>query len=273
MASKIEYENKESARQSGFPAKNSVTSNDLNEIKLKFNNLIDEFAGLNPANIMNADLIADGDRSQDMDSNSMAFINGKQFKFLNNVAPTPGEGSFEYQGYGSLSSHTINRIKNGSGQVIQSLDGLGRQTVGDGSNSVILLNNSQSGKQLELTSSSGSFNTFTFIIGASGGISEIVTSGAALQFSNLFKLAGSDIFFIYPNTGGNGIAMSGRDNLLSRDFHLNGDGRALFKSFNTAISDDDLINNQLAIYVDEDLDTVKIKVKKSNGIVFTKTIL
>ena len=76
-------------------------------------------------NIMNANLTADADRTQDLNSHSMYFNNGKQFKWLNNVAPTIGEGSFDYQGFGTTESSIVSRMKNGSGYVISEQYGTG----------------------------------------------------------------------------------------------------------------------------------------------------
>jgi len=74
-------------------------------------------AGGADTNIMNANLTADDDRNQDMNGKVMSFTNGKQFKWLNNVAPTIGEGSFDFSAYGSTSSDILWRLKNGTGSV------------------------------------------------------------------------------------------------------------------------------------------------------------
>ncbi len=85
-----------------------------------------EDSGGTDTNVMNTDLTAAADRSQNMNSNSMSFTNGKQFKWLNNVAPTIGEGSFDLEAYGTTSSDIIFRLKNGSSAVKM-------KVLGDGS--------------------------------------------------------------------------------------------------------------------------------------------
>lgn len=77
-------------------------------------------------NIMNANLTANANRTQDMNSFSMYFNNGKQFKWLNNVAPTIGEGSFDLQGYGTTSSDVLFSLKNGASQSKIRVNGVGR---------------------------------------------------------------------------------------------------------------------------------------------------
>jgi hypothetical protein len=86
--------------------------------------------GGSDTNIMYDDLTATADRSQNMNSKSMTFINGKQFKWINNVAPTIGEASFDLQAYGTTSSDTLINIKNGSGTSKFKMSGVGQIGIG-----------------------------------------------------------------------------------------------------------------------------------------------
>lgn len=88
-----------------------------------------EFRLIEPLNIMNSNLVADADRSQNMLNHSMTFINGKQFKWTNGVAPTIGQGSFEFQGYGTNASDVLYRLKDGGGTVRNTVYGNGRQVI------------------------------------------------------------------------------------------------------------------------------------------------
>lgn len=81
-------------------------------------------------NIMNTDLTATANRTQDMNSYSMYFNNAKQFKWINNVAPTIGEGSFDLQGSGTTSSDVLFWLKNGAGATKIKMNGVGNIGIG-----------------------------------------------------------------------------------------------------------------------------------------------
>lgn len=89
------------------------------------------------------------------------------------------------------------------------INGAGGLILGDGSHSMIFLDNVDTGNQLALRSASGSFNNVSIQLGATGQGSELVTnSGTWIMNSNL-RLDSTGQSILYVNNGGNGLRLSG----------------------------------------------------------------
>jgi len=149
----------------------------------------------------------------------------------------------------------------------------GDMSLGDGSNSRIFLRNANSGKQLSLTTTSVGFNSITLSLGATGGLSELYTNGAAWSMNKDLRFDMAGLSTLYVNNGGNGLLLSGRND-ISGDYgvKINNDGYAIFQANNAAIADGSMSNSKLCFYIDEAGNTLTVKVKYAAGTVKTGTV-
>lgn len=140
--------------------------------------------------------------------------------------------------------------------------------LGDGTNSDILLNNSQSGNQLILNPYSGSFNSLTFKLGALGsGLSEFITTGPAFGFSENLRLnTGSSVASIYCNNSNLGLGLNGTNTVIGHVYIEDdgdvgiGNGTGDPDARLHIEADDDLgLSNALLIENDSDEDKFIIK--------------
>lgn len=79
--------------------------------------------------------------------------------------------------------------------------------------SIMTLRNNNAGKQLNLVADVAGFNTLTITLGSVGSLTDFVTSGPAFSFNKDLRFDTAGISNIYVNNGGNGIHISGRNDV------------------------------------------------------------
>lgn len=234
-----------------------------------------EDSGGADTNIMYNDLTATADRSQNMNSKSISFVNGKQFIFNSNVAPNISESSYSVSGYGSGTNDLCFEVKNGSGQVIayfrgdKRVDLKGALQLGNGTTSQIFLDNIISGKSLQLEASSGSFNIISFVLGTPGDVSRLNTTAEAWTMNKALRIDNNNAL-IYANTSGNGLKIAGNPsgNHSLQIKH----NQQVFYYAPSSIDTSGLETNFFAYSIDESGSNFLIKVRDSVGTIKTVTL-
>lgn len=90
----------------------------------------------------------------------------------------------------------------------------GAMTLGIAAGSSILtLRNTQSGKQLSIVANVAGFNDFTLTLGTVGSLTDFVTSAPAFSMNKDLRFNTAGRSNIYVNNGGNGIHISGRNDV------------------------------------------------------------
>lgn len=148
----------------------------------------------------------------------------------NGNASWAAAGGGIYDGSDTLSGNTT--VTSGGNDLIfdNSAGGLvhvnGELTLGiDPGSSIIKLNNSNTGKQLTFSPSSGSFNSITMTLGTPGGVSDINTTGVAMTFNKNVRLDTTGTANFYVNNSNNGIQINGRNDVSGTfGISINSDG-------------------------------------------------
>lgn len=163
--------------------------------------------------------VSDGNGMFDVANNASSWA-VTSFSLGGNTTGSMGANNFQLD---SSTQTGLFFIDAGSDAITLAADEVTMGNTGSPS-SKILLDNAGSGKIFALEAASGSFNDLSIVLGTTGSVSQINTSGPAWTMNKNLRLDTSGSrSALYVNNGGNGLAISGT-NSTAPDIEIDNSG-------------------------------------------------